>query len=352
LLAYVRLIVNPFDHASLFRIINCPPRTLGPSFEELFYTRWHTEPFLPFTEISKALIRENALTKSKKTSLDSLISIFEDYTHTTKSSIALEHIIQKTNYIEYLRNSYEKEEAESRIENIKELVHAFRYFEANNVTTLEQLLDEIALMQEKIHGYQEKEHPVVLMTLHAAKGLEFDTVIITGLDEGILPSFRSLENKDAIEEERRLLYVGITRAKERLMFTHSRYRYTYGQMAAQCCSRFLQEIPRHLQQPQDVSYWNNEQLNHFFLSWVGTKKSSAESSLITFGPASSQSHHKKKNTLPKNAGNWKKNQPVCHPTFGVGIVKQIEEKSNNNIYLTISFKAGIKKIAAHFLKKI
>jgi DNA helicase-2/ATP-dependent DNA helicase PcrA len=348
LLAYLRLIVNPFDRTAFFRIINCPPRGLGQSFEELFYTLWRAEPFLSFNEIAIKLIKEGNITATKKTSLIQFLQIFEDYTHKTQAPIALEHILQTTNYIEYLNQTCEKEEAESRIENIKELMHAFTYFEAQGITTLEHLLDEISLMQEKMHGNQEQEQSVVLMTLHAAKGLEFNTVIIVGLDEGILPSSRSFEHEESIEEERRLLYVGITRAKERLMLMHARYRYTYGQMVEQCHSRFLNEIPQHLQQQQDISYWNNDQISHFFSLWLGTKIRK-ESSLITFGTAAPS---KQKNYSKSVTHRWKINQPVNHPQFGIGTIKKIEEKSNNKIYLTVDFKMGTKKIAEQFLKQI
>ncbi len=350
LLAHLRLIVNPFDRTAFFRIINCPPRGLGQSFEELFYTRWRAEPFLSFNDIATKLINEGNLTAVKKTSLIQFLQIFEDYTHKTQPTTTLKHILKTTNYIEYLNHTCDKEEAESRIENIKELMQAFIYFEAQGTTTLEHLLDEISLMQKKMHGNQEQKQQVLLMTLHAAKGLEFNTVIIVGLDEGLLPSSRSLEYEESTEEERRLLYVGITRARERLMLMHARYRYTYGQMVEQCCSRFLDEIPQHLQQQQDVSYWNNDQLSHFFSLWLGIIIRQ-KSSLKTFGAAATtkQKYHRK--SLAQSNG-WKINQPVNHPQFGIGTVKKVEEKGNNKIYLTVNFKMGTKKITEQFLKKI
>jgi len=356
LLAYLRLIVNPFDRTAFFRIINCPTRGLGKAFEEQFYEAWHEQPFLPFPEIAKKLIDEGNLTQSKKSSLKRFITIFEHYTHTALPSKALDHIIKASGYLEYLRTSCEKEEAEERIENIKELLKALQHFETNNITTTEQLLDEISLMQERMRNYKQDEHPVLLMTLHAAKGLEFEMVIIAGLEEGIFPSSRSLESDETIEEERRLLYVGITRAEDRLILAHSRYRYTYGQMTEQRQSRFLKEIPSQLSHQQDISYWNPEQVCQFLSSWLDTRKRKA-SSILTFGPATTQKPKKKpvgaskaeQQKLPST--NWKKNQPVSHPKFGIGIVKKIEEKSSTKVYLTISFKSGTKKIDAQFVKK-
>jgi len=352
LLAYLRLIVNPFDRTSFFRIINCPTRGLGRAFEDIFYDHWHTEPFLPFTKIAQKLIHEGVLPQSKKSSLTKFIQLFKDYTHSAQPSTTLEHIVRASGYLEHLHNSCEKKEANERIENIKELIQAVKHFEASNIKTLEQLLDAISLMQEQTHRYQKEGNPILLMTLHAAKGLEFDTVVITGLDEGLIPSSRSLEKAEAVEEERRLLYVGITRAKERLLLTRSRYRYTYGQMTKQHRSRFLQEIPSHLQQQQDISHWNNEQLSQLFSSWLN-KKEETKSSIITFGPATTPKPKKERVVkITATFTKWKTNQPISHPKFGIGIVKKIEKKHSSKIYLTVSFKSGTKKIDAQFVKKI
>ena len=356
LLAYLRLIVNPFDRSAFFRVINCPTRGLGKAFEDQFYQSWHAEPFLPFTEIAKKLIEHGTLTKNKQQSLEKFVKAFENHTRATLPSEALDAIIKSIGYLEFIRSSCDKNEAEERIENIKELLKALEHFEKNNITTIEQLLDEISLMQERMRNYKQDEHPVLLMTLHAAKGLEFETVIIAGLAEGVLPSSRSLELEEAVEEERRLLYVGITRAEDRLILSHSRYRYTYGQMTEQIQSRFLKEIPSRLSRQQDISYWNSEQISQFMADWLGQKKKES-SSILTFGSATVHKTNKrntstKKQSNPiKTSTSWKKNQPVCHPKFGIGIVKKVEEKSASKVYLTISFRSGTKKLDAQFVKK-
>ncbi len=357
LLAYLRLIVNPFDRAAFFRIINCPIRGLGKAFEEQFYQRWHEQPFLPFSQIAETLIAEGNITQKKKKSLQQFVAIFNHHIRTDLPGKVLEHIIKETTYFEYIRSSCEKNEAEERIENVKELIKALQHFESNNVATIEQLLDEISLMQERMRNYKQDEQPILLMTLHAAKGLEFKTVIIAGLEEGILPSARSLERNDTVEEERRLLYVGITRAQDRLMLTHSRYRYSYGQMTEQRASRYLGEISSHLIRQQDISYWNVEQTSQFLSSWLGQKEKQ-HSSVITFATATSSTSKNRVTPQPKHykkrneAISWKKNQPVCHPKFGIGIIKKIEAKSSTKTFLTVSFKNGTKKLDAQFLKKV
>ena len=135
----------------------------------------------------------------------------------------------KSAYIPFLKHVYEGQEAQARIDNIYELLGAVQYAESQEPLTIAQLLEDIALMQEKSSG-PDQDNPVLLMTLHAAKGLEFDIVILAGLEEGLLPSARSLMHDELVEEERRLLYVGITRAKERVVLTYAKNRHTYGQL--------------------------------------------------------------------------------------------------------------------------
>ena len=148
-------------------------------------------------------------------------------------------MISKINYFAYLEKTYEKKEAQNKIDNIKELIRATVFFEEQGCTTLDSFLHQVSLMQEKIQKHTNEQEGVFLMTLHAAKGLEFDTVILCGLEEGVFPSQQSLFEHDGLEEERRLCYVGITRAKERLLLTFARYRTTYGNTQEQNPSRFF-----------------------------------------------------------------------------------------------------------------
>lgn len=338
LLAYLRLIINPYDRASFLRIINCPTRGLGEQFEELFHLRWNHEPLLTFSQVADLLINNGTLNQTKKRSLQNFITMFKNIDHTTQPSSALEHIITATNYINHLKKNYDEQEAQIRIENVKELINALTYFETHGTDTIAAFLDEVALMQEKITA-KDTQQNVVLMTLHAAKGLEFDTVIIAGLNEGTLPSIRASMQDEDLEEERRLFYVGITRARERLLITYTRHRYLYGQMNDQISSRFLKEIPTTLLQQEDSTYWNIEQLDTFFSTWTGFKQKYSVSKVT----------HIQKKQDNKTAATWKKNQPVKHQKFGIGIIQKIEHKGNATYHITARFKSGIKKIDAKFL---
>jgi ATP-dependent exoDNAse (exonuclease V) beta subunit len=279
-----------------------------------------------------------------------------------------------------------------KIDNVKELLQAINHFESQKTTTIADFLDEVALMQAQIQAESNEKDPVLLMTLHAAKGLEFDTVILTGLEEGLLPSTRSLASEEAIEEERRLFYVGITRAQERLLLTYCRYRYHFGTMTDQRPSRFVQEIPSGTVPASDASYWNALQMNQFFSSWLSNEGSlqyaaeAATPSLRQTATADRQgerlfeglringkkpfvvsdaegvvsNHHQERATKISSAHPeehfsatrkmYKKNQPVSHQKFGLGIIQDIELRADGITYLQVKFKTGSKKLDATFVK--
>lgn len=355
LLAYLRIAINPFDRASFSRIINCPQRGLGEKFEEEFFSRWQIHSLYDFKQIAQMILQEDVLPRAKKAALVMFITIFDTITTQDRPSIVLERILTMTSYMNYLKTSYEGQEAESRMDNVKELLHAVRYLEEQGLTTITAFLDDVALMQDRLAITNSRQDAsVVLMTLHAAKGLEFDMVIIAGLEEGLLPSSRSLTDDQGLEEERRLLYVGITRAKERLLITTCRYRYTYGQMSAQAESRFLEEIPPSLALKHDISSLSMMEAHKLCAQWLGIWQEPI-SNILTFSAAHKHiSHDSSQNTQQSSISSsvaWKRNQPVIHISFGTGIVQNIEPK-DNTIYLTIAFKVGTKKIDAKFVRPI
>ena len=353
LLAYLRLIANPFDRTALFRIINCPQRGLGEAFEELFYDRWHAEPFMSYVDIAHTLLKEGILPTKKAQSLKSFLAVFEHLAPSDRPSTVLELILAKTEYLTYLKDNFDEHEAETKIENVKELMQAIRHFESLQLSSVGTFLDEVALLQEKIAiAKKEEQRSVVLMTLHAAKGLEFDNVAIVGLNEDLLPSSRSASDPDGLEEERRLLYVGITRARERLILSYARNRHTYGQLTEHLPSRFIREIPPSLFTRHDLGYTHQEQLDMIFSQWLGARKAQT-SSVLTFGaPRQDSSKPTISETQIDKANAWKKHQPVAHPQFGVGIIQEIELKKNGKLYVTANFKSGTKKIEASFLKPV
>jgi DNA helicase-2/ATP-dependent DNA helicase PcrA len=353
LLAYLRLIVNPFDRPSFFRVINIPGRGLGEKFEQLFYEVWHQEPFLTFVQVAHKIIATDSLKKAQISALTQFTHIFETIDLAQPPTSALKTIINATHYLTYLRESYEPDDAESRIENVQELIDAIAHFEAEQPTTIESFLADVALMQDKMRNTNENEsEKVLLMTLHAAKGLEFDTVILSGLEEGIMPSTRSLMSTEAIEEERRLFYVGITRARERLLLTHAKYRYTYGKMVDQFPSRFLLEIPNTLISKEDCTYWNAANQRTFFTQWL---KGIAPSKSIAAPTPSAKSAIQKKEPMAATRASapqtWRMHQPVSHATYGIGTVQNSEQRGEH-MYVTVKFKTGVKKIISSFLQII
>lgn len=363
--AYLKLIQNPFDRVSFFRVVNCPSRGLGQKFEEDFITEWETQPFLTFHDVANKLINDHKLPTAKKNALQDFLNIFKNKNGSDKPCDVIDDIIKKIRYHEYLKDNFDPEEAQAKVDNLKELLRGVKYFEEQGLNTIEALLHEIALMQEKMKDQKEQADCVQLMTLHAAKGLEFDVIILSGLEEGIFPSTHMLNQQDQIEEERRLFYVGITRAKEYLLLSHARFRYTFGSMNDQMPSRFLKEIPTILAQKHDGASWNSAQYHQFFSQWLGAQKLSKklDSNLIASHRASPETHSSVKttNSVEKNtkettestkATVWKKNQPVSHPTFGIGIIKEIEHKNDDTVYLTAQFPVGLKKIKSTFIEKI
>lgn len=364
ILAYLRLIINPHDRTAFFRVINCPARGLGDQFEEMFRTAWHDEPLLTFRDIALHLINQNLITGTRKNALERFIGLMEVHKPTDTPIHTVEQILVQTGYIAHLHKSYDKDEAAERHENIKELLRALQQFEAQGVATISTFLDEVALMQEHASRDNEDSNPILLMTMHAAKGLEFDLVAISGLEEGILPSSRSLTSSEGIEEERRLCYVGITRAKEYLLLSHCRYRYTYGQTTDQLRSRFIDEMPTHLTPAQDCSYTSPYQAKYYFAEWLGaapaartihTFSTPPREKMVSPAKAAPQKAPKKvvqpiQSSRPSEGpAGFKKHQTVTHCTFGAGIILSVEDRGAGTWLVEVRFKDSIKKIASTFL---
>lgn len=330
-LAYLKLTAYPYDRMALSRAINTPSRGLGDKFQELFFDVWQEHPHLDFKDIGRLLIEQGMLPPLKQEALKSFIELFEHKGQKTPGDM-LEDFVKAIRYQAYLQDAYETDEAQERFENVKELISAVRSRYEQGITTVEKLLEEIALLQDYKTAQNDTDH-ISLMTLHAAKGLEFDTVMITGIEEGVLPSGHAMPDTDAVEEERRLLYVGITRAKQRLLLTYTRYRSTYKQLTEQRPSRFIKELSPLV--THDSSQWNMSQLLSYYGQWLN--------------PRAPEPVYQKPTPSLSSLPSWNVNQAVHHATFGRGIIEHIEEKGKDQIYLTVRFLAGSKKIAAQFV---
>ncbi|MBP9765024.1 UvrD-helicase domain-containing protein [Candidatus Babeliales bacterium] len=354
LLAYLRLRMNPFDRISFFRVINCPLRGLGEKFEELFLETWNQNPLSPFQEIIQLLISTNQVSGKQKSSLLQFVELFNATIPTDKAHACLAHFVASTNYLTYLTDGHEKQEAEEKKENVAEFIRAADYFDQQHATGLSQFLDDIALMQEQIKQDDASVDRVHMMTLHAAKGLEFNNVILTGLEEGILPSNQSI-GQDNVQEERRLFYVGITRAQEKLCIMTSKYRNVFGKLDQQRPSRFLQEIPEQMIQRQAATHWSRSGFQAFFEDWIAQKAPSVHAP-VKHSPAQSSVHqqhvHSAKMMPSDTSMPFKRMQTVQHSIFGLGIAHHIEKKGDKYIVTVHFTHHGSKKIDSSFLKAI
>lgn len=245
LLAYLRVVANPSDDISLLRIINVPRRGIGEStINEL--KRIAQEKERPIFEV----IKEGSYNFSSRVSskLKNFAGMIDDFIEKQGSfSIPdlIAYILEKTGYVEELE-AENTPEAQSRIENLREMVGVAEEFERKYENpSLQDFLAEIALVSD-VDQLDDEKNAVVLMTLHSAKGLEFPVVFLSGMDEGIFPHSRSMFDEDELEEERRLCYVGITRAKRRLYLTRAWRRNLYGNTSFYSASRFIDEIPARL----------------------------------------------------------------------------------------------------------
>ncbi len=266
LLAYARLVVNPYDHSAFARIINCPARALGQAFVELFMQCWQARPFAPYSEVAAHLLHEGTLKPRQRDALEKFLAVFLNLSSELCAAQILETICARTKYESFIKDEYEPHEAHERLANIQELHHAARSFDASS-QTIEQFLHDVALMQE--HDKTNKNNAQVqLMTIHAAKGLEFDVVLLAGLQEGLLPAAKSLENDVNLQEERRLMYVAMTRAKNKLLLLQPEIRYQYGSHVCAEPSRFLAELPvAHVQRVRSYADGQmNAWIEQFFMS--------------------------------------------------------------------------------------
>lgn len=248
ILAYLRAVANPDDSVSLKRIINTPRRGIGDTtFSKIEDAA--TQLGIPLWEILSDESSVNTLAgRSAKAIIKfaEMIGRWQSQVETLPASQIVQGIIQDSGYIEDLKNQG-TEEAENRIENVRELYNAVLQFEEQNEEpTLTSFLAKASLASD-LDDLQEEDSRVSLMTLHSAKGLEFPVVFLVGMEQGLFPNFRSLDDPKAIEEERRLCYVGITRAQELLFLTHTRERRLWGGFREHCTpSLFLGELPTHL----------------------------------------------------------------------------------------------------------
>ena len=241
ILAYLRLLVNRRDAISLKRIINVPTRSIGKISLSRIEDFAQEEGITLYDALKDVDLVPELQNRAKK-AVSAFVEIIEGIDPDRKPSEVIEDVLEKSGYIKALQEEGTVK-AESRVENSKELLSEAKEFEENyEEPTLAAFLEGITLKSD-IDSWEDQSNQVSLMTLHNAKGLEFPVVFITGLEEGMLPIWRSLQNDMEMEEERRLCYVGITRAKQRLYFTLASERRLFGNVNNNMPSRFIDEVP-------------------------------------------------------------------------------------------------------------
>ncbi|ACK69965.1 ATP-dependent DNA helicase PcrA [Gloeothece citriformis PCC 7424] len=245
--AYLKLIVNPSDTVSLLRIINTPRRGIGKSSIDALVTA-SQELGVPLWEIITDETSVNTLAGRAAKSVNQFAKMIQDFQAQTEFLSAaemLDLVMEKSGYVAELQQKG-TDEAQSRIENIGELFNAVLQFQEEYEETSLQAYLENASLSSDLDSLKEGDEKVSLMTLHSAKGLEFPVVFLVGLEEGLFPHSRSLNDPLSLEEERRLCYVGLTRAQEQLFLTFAKTRYTWGSREDKIASRFLKELPSDL----------------------------------------------------------------------------------------------------------
>ncbi len=319
-LAYLRIIVNPQDEVSVRRVINTPKRGIGDRALDLVdeYAKVHDVSFwqalTKWNEISELAARSGGAIRDFVALIDSLATLNE--AKVAPSSIA-QAVLEQSGLLTELQKSDDPQD-ESRIENMEELVAVAIEYETGEVDEGEEIslmgfLEDVALVADSDQIPDGEDHGgvVTLMTLHTAKGLEFPTVFLTGMEEGIFPHSRTLGDKNEVEEERRLAYVGLTRARERLYLSRSEYRSSWGSPTYNPASRFLTEIP------EELIEWNE----HSGSSYGGSSSRSSggsglkASKFVPNYPAPRATGRKSSTTMVLEVGDR-----VSHDTFGLGSV--------------------------------
>ena len=356
IVSYLAVINNPSDNVRLQRIINVPKRAIGDTM------------FANVLEIGAGLgmsafeVCERAdefqKTSRSASKLMNFTKMIRDFQECIENGMGLNDLLQEvldvTKYLDYLQE--EPETYEDRVNNIKELSSMFiKYEEESEDANLSEFLEDVALISD-IDSYNEDEDAVVLMTLHSAKGLEFPVVFIPGMEEGIFPGNQSMFSEEDLEEERRLAYVGITRAKKKLYLISSQQRMLYGQTSRNMPSRFLREIPSSVIDDQSVvarrstgfttprtAYANasRNELGHSSHNKIGSYTQSS-SSAHKFGQAG--------NAAQKNNIDFKVGDTVCHNSFGTGTVLTITPMGGDMLLEVAFDKAGTKKMMANYAR--
>ena len=354
LLAYLKTIDNGRDDVAVRRIINVPKRGIGLTTINRIQES-ATERGIGFYEalLAPELIAGVGRSATKLDSFAALIEYFKTLEEEMNITDLLQEVIEKTGYIESLENE-DKEEAKTRKENIDELISKAATYEEScqdkdEKATLSGFLEEVALVAD-IDSLDEDQEYVVLMTLHSAKGLEFPRVYLAGMEDGLFPGYMSINagDREELEEERRLCYVGITRAEQELTLTSARRRMVHGETQYNPMSRFVKEIPRELLDTGNKKFTQETEMpaqqNTYARAREAFRAQAFAGALGGMTPAKNQGAGK---PLSYEVGDR-----VRHVKFGEGTVTDIKEGGRDH-EVTIEFDSvGTRRMFAKFAKLV
>ena len=367
IIAYLRLIYNPSDNLSLKRIINEPKRGVGKTSID------NISKLSDSSNISMYEIIKNAADFGLNRVFVNTRDFIEqmEYLMAKKDELKISKLIKetlnKTGYTKALENE-NSVEAETRIQNLEEfLTVAMEFEEESAENSLGEFLEGITLSSD-IDGMEDEEDSVTLMTLHSAKGLEFPVVFLVGMEEGIFPGYKSIGEPKELEEERRLCYVGITRARQYLFLTCAKQRTIFGSTTYNAASRFIEEIPKEYLQGYEDTFKDNDSYSDSTYKWEYGKSSKVttykmndmtssgieKSKKTSTGgynfrtPESFLSNLNKKSESTVDLSQYQAGVRVFHKKFGEGIINYVE-KEGDDLKVDINFdKVGHKRLMAKF----
>ena len=346
-LAYLKVLLEPADDVSLRRIINVPPRGIGKKVMEALEGSAATGPRLSLWERLVRAVDEQTVPPRAAAALErfrALRTALAATAATESASVTLERTLDQTGYVRALREAA-TEESEGRLANLMELVAAARDYELRAPeASLAGFVDQVSLRSEADEEEGAADAAVWLMTLHAAKGLEFPLVVITGMEEGLFPHARAADDAGELEEERRLCYVGITRAQSQLVLTSAARRRTFGEYRDTDPSRFLREIPDELVETVVSPRVRGRQVPAHGRQRAGrgrTPRPAVDAPATTFFDYADED---------QSVGYVRPGMRVRHPAFGIGTVASVEPLAGD-VKLTVRFDAaGSKKLLGRYAK--
>jgi DNA helicase-2/ATP-dependent DNA helicase PcrA len=361
-LAYLKLLINPHDDVSLRRVINVPSRGIGKGVIDSV-DRISTEDAAPlltsagmampaprslWTRLNRAVDERMVAQRAAQAlrAFRDLILNLSEVARTEPLSIALGKVLDQTGYLQDLRDD-KSEDSQNRLDNLMELVSAARDYESReSEASLGGFTDRLSLLSEVDEEQGTRDARIWLMTLHSAKGLEFPTVIMAGLEEGVFPHQRALDDQDELDEERRLCYVGMTRARSQLVLTGAARRRVFGEYQAMQPSRFMDEVPPGLVDRIEPRFPTSGYQSSFRDDFgrSGSYGRGSRHRTREAEPAYSYADEDQSSLLGLRLG-----AQVRHPQFGVGTILSVEELADD-VKLVVRFSVGPKTLRAKYAK--